>query len=66
MCNTVVKYDHPQTFASYQQSKGRARMKNSQYMVMLDNENRHIFLEKYRLYKSIEEELRRVTKLFFF
>nr|QXE98926.1 Dicer-2 [Aedes aegypti] len=59
MCNTVVKYDHPQTFASYQQSKGRARMKNSQYMVMLDNENRHIFLEKYRLYKSIEEELRR-------
>lgn len=64
MCNTVIKYDHPQTFASYQQSKGRARMKDSQYMVMLNNEERQKFLEKYRLYKSIEQELQRVNILF--
>lgn len=60
MCNTVIKYDHPETFASYQQSKGRARMKDSMYFVMLDHTKREEFLVKYRLYKAIEEELKKV------
>lgn len=60
MCNTVIKYDHPQTFASYEQSKGRARMKNSHYLVMLDEKEKPEFLKKYRLYKSIEETLKQV------
>ncbi|XP_062563406.1 endoribonuclease Dcr-2-like [Armigeres subalbatus] len=59
MCNTVIKYDHPETFASYQQSKGRARMKDSMYFVMLDHTKREEFLVKYRLYKAIEEELKK-------
>lgn len=60
MCNTVIKYDSPCTFASYEQSKGRARMKDSRYLVMLDQNNRQDFLKQYRLYKEIEEELKRV------
>lgn len=59
MCNTVIKYDCPSTFASYQQSKGRARMKDSQYIVMVENSNRRKFLTQYSLYKNIEEELKK-------
>lgn len=60
MCNSVIKFDYPETFASYEQSKGRARMKDSTYTVMLDSDKREKFLKKYLLYKEIEEELRRV------
>lgn len=59
MCNTVIKYDHPMTFASYEQSKGRARMKDSEYIVILDNSQKEDFLTKYRLYKAIEEQLKK-------
>lgn len=59
MCNSVIKFDYPETFASYEQSKGRARMKDSTYTVMLDSDKREKFLKKYVLYKEIEEELRR-------
>lgn len=33
-CNLVISYDTPKTFRSYVQSKGRARMQNSQYVIM--------------------------------
>ncbi|XP_053683457.1 endoribonuclease Dicer-like [Sabethes cyaneus] len=59
MCNMVVKYDHPQTFASYEQSKGRARMEDSQYVVFVNDADRDKFLKNYVLYKSFEEELRK-------
>lgn len=59
MCNTVIKYDYPQTFASYEQSKGRARMRDSHYLVMLNQAKKEDFLEKFRLYKAIEEQLRK-------
>ncbi|XP_058829652.1 endoribonuclease Dcr-2 [Topomyia yanbarensis] len=57
MCNMVMKFDHPETFASYEQSKGRARMKDSKYVVMLDTANKEKFLVQYKLYKDIESEL---------
>lgn len=59
MCNSVIKFDRPLTFASYEQSKGRARMKDSTYTVMLAEEDRDVFLKKYRLYREIEDELKR-------
>lgn len=42
-CNLVICYDTPKTFRSYVQRKGRARMKQSEYVIMtLDSErNRH-------------------------
>ncbi|XP_055596421.1 endoribonuclease dcr-1 [Uranotaenia lowii] len=57
MCNTVIKFDKPKTFASYEQSKGRARMKNSNYCIMLNATDRREFLEKYTFYKQLEKEL---------
>lgn len=33
-CNLVLCYDPPKTFRSYVQTKGRARMKQSQYVIM--------------------------------
>lgn len=33
-CNLVISYDVPQTFRAYVQSKGRARMKDSTYVIM--------------------------------
>ena len=36
-CNLVVKYDFPQTFRSYIQSKGRARKRGSQYILMVED-----------------------------
>lgn len=33
-CNLVISYDVPKTFRSYVQQKGRARMKNSSYVIM--------------------------------
>ena len=35
-CNLVVKFDFPQTFRSYIQSKGRARKKESQYILLVE------------------------------
>ena len=35
-CNLVVKYDFPQTYRSYIQSKGRARKKSSQYIMLVE------------------------------
>ena len=35
-CNLVIKFDFPQSFRSYIQSKGRARKKNSRYILMVE------------------------------
>lgn len=59
MCNLVIKYDYPETFASYVQSKGRARMKDSHYVIMLDVSKKSDFLQNYILYKAIESELKK-------
>ena len=39
-CNLVVKFDFPQTFRSYIQSKGRARKQGSQYIMMVEKGDR--------------------------
>ena len=36
-CNLVVKFDFPQTFRSYVQSRGRARQKGSKYFLMIED-----------------------------
>ena len=37
-CNTVVRFDFPQNFRSYVQSKGRARAQKSQYILLIPEE----------------------------
>eukprot|EP01025_Chloroclados_australasicus_P016378 TRINITY_DN1818_c1_g4_i1.p1 TRINITY_DN1818_c1_g4~~TRINITY_DN1818_c1_g4_i1.p1 ORF type:complete len:771 (+),score=55.34 TRINITY_DN1818_c1_g4_i1:110-2422(+) len=38
-CNLVIRFDLPQTVASYVQSKGRARADNAKYIMMLEKDN---------------------------
>ena len=47
-CNLVIKFDFPQSFRSYIQSKGRARKKNSRYILMVEEGDSSKLLE----YKS--------------
>ena len=37
-CNLVVRYDFPKTFQSYVQSQGRARAKESRYVLLVQND----------------------------
>ena len=45
-CNLVVKYDFPQTFRSYIQSKGRARKRGSLYILMVEDGDKEKEKEK--------------------
>lgn len=58
MCNLVISYDYPQTFTSYIQSKGRARMKNSQYVIMTPDSKLSDLNLKIVDYKKIDEHLK--------
>lgn len=57
-CNLVIRYDNPTTFSSYVQTKGRARMKNSQYVLMIDSLNSSKILENIEKYKLVEKKLK--------
>ncbi|GFR13484.1 endoribonuclease Dicer [Trichonephila clavata] len=57
-CNLVVRFDLPGDFRSYVQSKGRARAKNSIYVMLLEQSERY---EKFMIdlcnFKTIEKML---------
>ena len=59
-CNLVVRYSFPQTFQSYVQSKGRARSKNSRYLLLVDNEEYAKCRAKLHTYRDIEKELQSI------
>ena len=62
-CNFVCKFDIPQDFRSYTQSKGRARAKNSYYVVITTPEEHVDFEEKLiTIFRPIEAFL--LTKCF--
>ncbi len=57
-CNLVVRFDFPQNFRSYMQSKGRARAKPSVYLVLADGEHSQETARDLRDYHLLEEELK--------
>lgn len=59
MCNLVLMYDFPTTFRSYVQSKGRARTKNSDYIVLLPSSDVK-FLSKCIQYNAIDKNLKKI------
>ena len=59
-CNLVVRYDFPQTFQSYVQSKGRARSSNSKYLLLVNKEGYYSCRMKLEEYRQIEMELQAV------
>lgn len=59
-CNLVVMYDYPLTFRSYQQTKGRARSRESDYIVMLPASTAGAFLSKREQYDAIDVDLKKI------
>lgn len=55
-CNLVVRFDFPQNLRAYIQSKGRARAKESAYILMMDTERRDVFFQLSN-YQLLELEL---------
>lgn len=60
LCNLVVMYDLPMTFRSYQQTKGRARSQDSDYIVLLPSAEAGRFLSKRDMYDAIDRKLKEI------
>uniref|UniRef100_A0A182T437 Dicer-2 n=1 Tax=Anopheles maculatus TaxID=74869 RepID=A0A182T437_9DIPT len=58
MCNMVIMFDEPKTYAAFMQSKGRARMSTSTYLLMTPIEDQAGFLSRVRTYRAIEARLK--------
>ncbi|XP_063241716.1 endoribonuclease Dicer-like isoform X2 [Bacillus rossius redtenbacheri] len=59
-CNMVVKFDYPENYRSYVQSKGRARHKTSQYYMMVCETDQRNFTTKLSKYRAIEQALQKL------
>ena len=53
-CNLVIRFHRIQEFRSYVQSKGRARAKPSEYVIMVDEDEKAKWQEESSSYKRIE------------
>lgn len=60
-CNMVLSFDTPKTFRSYVQSKGRARMQNSQYVIMTPAGKTNELQKKVAEWQQIIDILRKVS-----
>ncbi|KAK9882155.1 hypothetical protein WA026_019672 [Henosepilachna vigintioctopunctata] len=56
-CTLVCKFDLPNDYRSYIQSKGRARHKESQYYIMIPEDQRYKFENHYTQFQLIEHTL---------
>ena len=61
VCNLIVMYDIPETFRSYVQSKGRARMAQSDYVIMVSSAEQNKLTGKIREWREINDILKRVS-----
>ncbi|XP_045498782.1 endoribonuclease Dicer isoform X2 [Colias croceus] len=59
-CHLIVRYDPPLDYRSYIQSKGRARSRESNFILLVNNEDQNSFIERYNAFQNIE---RRVHQL---
>ncbi|GBM53432.1 Endoribonuclease Dcr-1 [Araneus ventricosus] len=56
-CNVVIRFDPPENFRAYIQSKGRARVNDSSYILMVKSTNKAAFEDALADYKTVEELL---------
>ncbi|XP_033733992.1 LOW QUALITY PROTEIN: endoribonuclease Dicer-like [Pecten maximus] len=61
-CNLIVKFDPPKDYRSYSQSKGRARARESEYVILADKTNLKAFRTELAKYKEIEGVLKGIWK----
>lgn len=58
MCNLIVMYDCPSTYRSYVQARGRARVENSEYVVMVADEHYEEFQNKVINWQKVDKKLK--------
>ncbi|GFV60263.1 endoribonuclease Dcr-1 [Trichonephila clavipes] len=56
-CNLVIRFDPPENFRAYIQSKGRARVNDSSYILMVKSTRKAAFEDILADYKTVEELL---------
>lgn len=61
MCNLVISYDLPKEFRGYIQSKGRARMRGSNYIIMCPDENFSSLQVKLKEWNEVDDKLKTVS-----
>lgn len=61
MCNLVISYDVPKEFRGYVQSKGRARMQGSNYIIMCPDENYSSLQVKLKEWNEVDDRLKNVS-----
>ena len=61
-CNMVVRFDFPQNLRSYVQSKGRARAKKSQYVLLIPKDEACKLDPQLRVYNALVKELEEVCR----
>lgn len=65
-CNIVITYDVPQTFRSYIQTKGRARMETSNYVLMTPVADQQKVISKIDDYRRVDIALKNVSFFFIY
>lgn len=58
MCNLVISYDAPASYRSYVQSKGRARMADSTYAIMVPRLRQHELAVALNEFRQVDKLLR--------
>nr|WJM99459.1 endoribonuclease dicer 2 [Ips calligraphus] len=59
-CSLVIKFDKPEEYRSYIQSKGRARHKTSLFYMMVETDELTSFVQKYEEFRKVEETLQQL------
>lgn len=63
VCNLVISFDTPPSFRSYVQSKGRARLPNSEYVMYVENTKYNEMLRKVDSWQKVDKTLKAVGLL---
>lgn len=56
-CSLVVKFDHPNNYRSYVQSKGRTRHREGKYVIMIKNTMATKYYERLQSFQEVENQL---------
>ncbi|KAL3873454.1 hypothetical protein ACJMK2_036569 [Sinanodonta woodiana] len=56
-CNLIILFDPPKDYRSYSQSKGRARARDAEFLMLVEEEHIDEFQENLKMYKGLEQVL---------
>ncbi|XP_052107136.1 endoribonuclease Dicer-like isoform X2 [Mytilus californianus] len=56
-CNMIMKFDPPKDYRSYSRSKGLARAKDAEYLILIDDNKTETFKEDLQMFKGVEKVL---------